>query len=178
MYNNRGINNYREVSVQSITPEQMIVMLYEGIFRFLGLARKALEKNDLEAKARNVNKAQAIISELKGSLNHDCGATFTGDLEALYNFAFNENVELLIDNDVRHIDTVIRILTPLYESWKTIPKENQDETPQHEEHKDESGLDPANNTPVESYCRAGHTAKPYIEPMVKEAESMTLSLVV
>jgi len=122
MYGNSGIRQYQQVSVETLTPERMIVMLYEGMFRFLESARRAIADGDIAGRTSGVQKAQAIISELKRSLNHDCGATFTNDLEALYNFAFNETVELLIDNDPVHIDNIHKALGPLHASWKALPE--------------------------------------------------------
>ena len=121
MYGRSGIEHYQEVTLNTIAPERLIVMLYEGIFRNLERARRAIEDGDISARTVSINKAQAIIAELKNSLDHDCGATFTRDLDALYNFVYNENVELMLDKDTVHIDNVKRVLEPIYRSWCSIP---------------------------------------------------------
>jgi len=121
MNGKQGIHQYQQIAVKTVTPERMIVMLYEGVFRFLERARRAMADKNIEARTVNLNKAQAIIQELNHALDHDVGARFTRDLEALYRYADHELTETVITNDPRHVDNVVRVLEPLHRAWAAIP---------------------------------------------------------
>ena len=116
-----GIRCYQETEVQTIGPEKLIVLLYEGLVRYLNQARAALVSRDMAAKARQINNAQAIVLELRNALDHEAGGTIAGNLAALYNYIFTENINALIDNDPRHIDNNLRVLQPLLDAWSRIP---------------------------------------------------------
>lgn len=117
----RNIRQYQSVAVQSVTPERMIVMLYEGIYRFLDRARQAVTEGDIAERALQVGKAQAILNELDAALDHDAGAGFTRDLSALYRYCHRELTELSIDRDPVHIEHVERTLRPLLDAWRRVP---------------------------------------------------------
>lgn len=121
MQYSRNIRQYQAVAVHSVTPERMIVMLYEGVYRFLDRARQALAEGDIAERALQVGKAQAILNELDNALDHGAGATFTRDLSALYRYCHRELTELTIDRDPVHIDHVERTLRPLLEAWRRVP---------------------------------------------------------
>jgi flagellar secretion chaperone FliS len=121
MHDSQGINQYQQVAVQTVTPERMIVMLYEGIFRFLERAKRAMVMEDIETRTININKAHAILDELINAIDHDIGATFTKELESLYLFTGRELNQSIINNDTLHIDNAIRTLEPLHQAWSEIP---------------------------------------------------------
>ncbi|HRX50900.1 MAG TPA: flagellar export chaperone FliS [Candidatus Krumholzibacteria bacterium] len=121
MLHARNIRQYQTVAVQSVTPERMIVMLYEGMDRFLDRTLQALLDGDIAERALNVGKVQAILNELEAALDHEAGASFTRDLSALYRFCHRELTELSIDRDPVHIDHVKRTLRPLLAAWREVP---------------------------------------------------------
>ena len=121
MQQTHGIHAYRQVTMQTVSPDRMIVMLYEGALRFLGRGRAALRDSDVETRTVNLNKARAIISELRFALDHGAGATFTHDLESLYDFVLSEINQAVITQDEIHVANAERTLEPLLEAWRRIP---------------------------------------------------------
>jgi len=120
MQGTQGVSQYQQIAVQTVTPERMIVMLYEGAFRFLEHAKRAMVKNDVETRAINIDKVHAILDELINALDHDAGATFTRELESLYLFVGRELNQAIISNETIHIDNAIRTLEPLHQAWSEI----------------------------------------------------------
>ncbi len=151
MYNQQGISQYQKIAINTMTSERMIVLLYDGMFRFLERARRAMANNDLETRLVNINKAKAIIDELCHSLNHDIGADFTHELEALYQYASHELTEAVITNDSVHINHVMRVMEPLHRAWSAIPNGSSRQSDHRETVLDSvethnistSGMDPA-----------------------------------
>jgi len=43
----RSLDSYRRTQVQSATPLELVVMLYDGTIRFLDAARSAIERRDI-----------------------------------------------------------------------------------------------------------------------------------
>ena len=52
-------NAYRETAVQTSSPTRLVVMLYEGIIRFLRESVTAIESKDLDRKRQSVDRAVA-----------------------------------------------------------------------------------------------------------------------
>lgn len=120
MYND-GIRKYQETMVRTMGPERMIVMLYEGIVRHLKSARADMSREDLQGKVAHLKKAQAIVTELNHSLDHEIGGEIAANLSGIYTYVFNELINAQIDDDVKHIDDALRVLAPLLLAWQSIP---------------------------------------------------------
>lgn len=116
----RGLSSYRQTQVQSRTPLELVVMLYDGTLKFLNVAREAIERRDLVARRDAVSRALAIISELQSTLNMAEGGEIAVRLDALYAFA-NERILLAVQqNSVVPLDEAIRVIETLRDSWVTI----------------------------------------------------------
>jgi len=116
-----GLRCYQENSVTTIGPEKLIVMLYDGLARYLQQARAAIAARDMAAKSRHLSNAQAVVLELRNALDHSVGGPLAANLEALYTYVFNECMATLLDNDTRHLDDCLRVLAPLQAAWSRIP---------------------------------------------------------
>ncbi|MBU0743697.1 flagellar export chaperone FliS [bacterium] len=119
MYND-GIRKYQETMIRTMGPERMIVMLYEGVVRHLQGARADLAGGDIAGKATHLQKAQAIVTELNHSLDHERNAEIAANLSSIYTYIFNELINAQIGGDVKHIDDVLRVLAPLMQAWQSI----------------------------------------------------------
>ena len=116
----RGINTYRQTEVQSRTPLELIVMLYDGAIRFIGDARDAIENRDIARRGHSISRALAIISELQSSLDMTAGGEIASSLDVLYNFVRDRLVDGSMRQDVRSLDEAVRVLKTLREGWVGI----------------------------------------------------------
>ena len=110
---------YREAAVLTASPEQLVVMLYDGVARFLRQAELALEEGQLVQMNQRIGRAEAIIDELHATLNKDAGE-ISERLEAIYVFCRKLLVEARIGRDAAKIREVVRLITPLREAWAQI----------------------------------------------------------
>ncbi len=115
-----GVRKYQESNVSTMSPERMIVMLYEGIVRHLEDARAAIAAGDIAARARGLDKARDIISELNHSLDLEVGGDIARNLSALYGFLGHELLEARISGRVEHVDNALRVIQPVLESWRAV----------------------------------------------------------
>lgn len=108
---------YKNVSAQTATPGQMLLMLYDGAIRFAKQAKEAIETGDPAAKGRYINKVMAIIDEFIAALDHESAPEFCANIEQLYLY-LNDRLSYANSRmDVDALDEVIDHLAKLRESW-------------------------------------------------------------
>lgn len=115
-----GIDAYRKNAVQTQSPGQLIVMLYEGAIRFLHQALAAMEGDDPKEPARLIGKAIDIITELNCSLDVEAGGDVAQNLRSLYNFSIRHLHQAMLKRDMQMVRDVIACLEELNEGWKAI----------------------------------------------------------
>jgi flagellar protein FliS len=121
----RGINSYRQTEVQSRTPLELVVMLYDGALRFTTEAREAIVRRDIRARQQNVSRALDIVSELQSTLDMESGGELAAELDRLYLFVRDRLVDASIKQDVKPVDDALRVLRTLREGWVGISNASQ-----------------------------------------------------
>jgi flagellar protein FliS len=111
---------YRDSSVLTAPPERLVVMLYDGANRFLFQAAHAMRSGDIALMNNRMQRAEAIITELRQTLNHDDGGEIAGRLEAIYAFCQRHLLEARCRLDPKPIDEVVRLLTELRDAWDQV----------------------------------------------------------
>ena len=127
---------YQTQAVLTASPGQLVLMLYDAALRFLSQARAALEgdENDwrrFEVINRNIQKAQNIIAELRGTLNHQAGAGIAASLDRLCEY-YNQRLFVAnIKKDVAPVIEVEGLLRELRDGWAEMlnRRGNADDTP-------------------------------------------------
>lgn len=89
--------HYRQQSVETASPAQLVSMLYHGAIAAMVRSEQALATGNHEAANRDCQKAQAIVHELQVTLDFAQGGVIAQNLDAIYTFC----MERLIDGNVR-----------------------------------------------------------------------------
>jgi flagellar protein FliS len=108
------------MNVQSRSPLELVVMLYDGALQSLAKAKAAIEQHDTIARADAVSRALAIVTELQGTLDMQQGGSIAEELDRLYAFAISRLLDVTLKQDVTALDDVIRTLKPLRDGWAEI----------------------------------------------------------
>jgi flagellar secretion chaperone FliS len=95
-------------------------MMYEGAVKFTRMAINSIEKNDIPKKGLYIRKTHDIINELSLALDREKGGEVAERLESLYDFIIRQLTLANIKSDVKCLESVIRILTPLLEAWQQL----------------------------------------------------------
>lgn len=111
---------YKQNQVNSSSPKELVVMLYEGCIKFLRLAELGIEENRMDLVNTNIIKAQNIIQELRVTLNTDAGGEVSEQLANLYDFFLEELIQANIHKDSEKIIYVREQMADLLEAWKEI----------------------------------------------------------
>ena len=110
---------YRESSVLTASPEQLVVMLYDGAGRFLRQAEAALSEGAVEHAHDRLNRGEAIIDELLATLDMDQGQ-IAERLQAIYVYCKRCLIEARLERDASKVRLVVRLLTELREAWAQV----------------------------------------------------------
>lgn len=109
------------------TPGELLLALYDGLFRFLNGAKLCIDNKQLPRARELLSKAHAIVSELTIALDYSVAPELCGQLEGLYGFCMDKIQLASRKADVVAIQEVIRVLTPLREAWVVaVPKAIQE----------------------------------------------------
>jgi len=111
-------HRYSQVRMTTSSPGELLLALYDGLFRFLNGAKICVERKEMARARELLSKAYAIISELYIALDHSQAPELCANLEALYGFAMDRVQQASRKGLVEPIDEVIRVLTPLREAWQ------------------------------------------------------------
>jgi flagellar protein FliS len=115
-----AIDRYKTVKVKTSSPGEIVVMLYDGIYRFLTEAKVALDAGDRARFGDRLDRAHAIVSELLTSLRPEHAPELCAQLTAIYHFCMDCIVEANLKQDVGKIDDVMRALAPLRDAWRQV----------------------------------------------------------
>ncbi|OIU69648.1 flagellar export chaperone FliS [Rossellomorea aquimaris] len=122
-----AINNpyaaYQNNSVTTASPGELTLMLYNGSLKFIHIAKKAIEDKNIELKNTNIQKAQAIVSELMVTLNTDL--EISQNLMSLYDYINRRLTEANVKNDSAILEEVEGLITEFRDTWKQVIQLNR-----------------------------------------------------
>jgi flagellar protein FliS len=124
---------YKTTSIQSASPEKLLLMMYEGAIKFTKLAIKAAEEKKVAERCVNIGRAFDIVLELNNTLDHKVGGEIAARLEQLYMFITEQYTKSNVSGSVEPLKVSLKILENLYEGWKQaiekLKKEEEKKTP-------------------------------------------------
>lgn len=104
-------------AVQTVSPQQLVVMLYDRLLLDITRAAEALEQKDLQGVHDQLTHAQDIVLELQSSLNPDL---WSGGpvLAELYSFLHAELITANVTKDPGRIEVCRGLVAPLADAWQ------------------------------------------------------------
>ncbi|KAB8132337.1 flagellar export chaperone FliS [Gracilibacillus oryzae] len=114
---------YQNNSVNTATPGELTLMLYNGSLKFIKQARKAIEQQDYQNKNVMIQKTQNIVRELMVTLDQD--AAITKQMMPLYEFAYHCLTQANVNNDSEKLTEAEEILTQFRDTWKELIRQER-----------------------------------------------------
>ncbi len=111
---------YQQSSVQTASPGQLVIMLYDGAIRFVKQGIAAINKKDIQAANYNLLKAQNVINELLASL--DMQYPISSQLVQVYEYMMHKLIQANLHKNEDFAGEVLTYLTDLKEAWLTAAK--------------------------------------------------------
>ncbi len=129
-------NQYKNNHILTASPEQLLIMLYDGAIRFSTIAETAIVENDMANKGKYISKVIAILSEFSNTLDHSVDGELAANLDSLYAYMIKRLTEANIKNDTQPVSEVRTMLSELRETWqKAIEINNNSALQNHVGHK-------------------------------------------
>lgn len=113
---NDKMDQYLESKILAAKPEELTYMLYEGNVKFIKKALIALESKNYEQVNYNTQRAQAIVDELRNTLNMDI--PLSQSLDSLYEYLNFKLVNANISKSESEFNDALEISESLKETWK------------------------------------------------------------
>jgi flagellar protein FliS len=111
---------YKQQSILTATPGQLVVMLYDGCLRFLHQAAFAMRGGDMTESNARLARAEAIIDELHATLDMDQGGVVASRLQGIYVFCNRQLLEARQTGEPETIEKVGELLSELRDAWAQI----------------------------------------------------------
>ncbi len=108
---------YREEAVENAPPIKIVRMLYQGAVRFLDRALAADADDPGSEFVLMVQKADAIVTELRCSLREEEAPEIAENLKQLYLYVETELARSIRDRDAEHLTNARQVLATLGEAW-------------------------------------------------------------
>ncbi len=112
---------YKKTAATTASPGHLVLMLYDGLLRFLNQALEGMDNPDFiraqEIKHNNIVRSQAILTELQATLNFEKGGELSETLYRLYDYMMMELQKANTEDSKEAIGNVIRFVGEIRESW-------------------------------------------------------------
>lgn len=115
-------NDYQKNAILTASPAELTLMLYEGAIKFCNIALIGIEKNDMEKANVNLKKAQAIITELRITLDHKYPVW--EDFDRVYDYIYRQLVDGNIKKDPEIIEDGLKYIREMRDTWKEVMRRN------------------------------------------------------
>ena len=109
---------YNNSKIQTATPAELTMLLYEGAIKFTNIAIVAMEKNDVQKAHDNIMKTEKIIEEFQATLDHKYPVA--KDFEAVYSYLLKRLFDANIRKDPEILEEVLRHLRTMRDTWKEV----------------------------------------------------------
>lgn len=112
---NNPYQQYQQNTVNTSTPQELTLMLYNGLVRFLKLAYQGIEDKNIEKANNNIIKSQNIITEFMSTL--DMQYELSEELFLMYDYMNRRLLEANIKKDKAIVEEVIGYTEELRDTW-------------------------------------------------------------
>lgn len=117
MINNAALA-YGSRKIETASPAELTLMLYDGAIKFCNIAMDAIEKKNYEKANTNIQKARSIIVELKTTLDHKYPVA--KDYDLIYDYIFRKLVDANVKKDAEILEEALNQIRDMRNIWKEI----------------------------------------------------------
>lgn len=118
-----AVAQYRQSNVETASPAQLVVKLYEGALRFMRQGQAAIRNGEVAKKGAALGRAHAIVAELQATLHAEHAPELCESLDRLYEFVLFKITESNRLSKADSLDPAIRVLDELRSAWAEVAKQ-------------------------------------------------------
>lgn len=120
MQHNPAIEAYKNTSFEAAPPLKILRMLYAGAIRFMEQAEELDPVADGPRFNDRVSRADAIVAELRCSLDPNHSKELAEELDRLYVFVEGQLNTAVLEQSTAPIEGAKRVLSTLKEAWDQL----------------------------------------------------------
>ncbi len=115
MVQNNGYNQYKRNSVFTAKPEELTLMLYNGLVKFIMKAQVSITEKNYEKANENIQRAQDILEELMATL--DKKYPISEQLLLMYDYMYRRLLDANIEKNEQILGEVLGFAKELRDTW-------------------------------------------------------------
>jgi len=120
MSTSNAYETYRQNSIFTASPEELTLMLYNGLIKFIMLAQKSIDEKDVQKAHDSIIRAQDILMEFKATL--DMQYELSHGLALLYDYMLDRLFDANIGKDNAILAEVLHFAKDLRDTWAQAMK--------------------------------------------------------
>ena len=120
MVTSNAYDIYKQNSIFTASPEDLTLMLYNGLIKFIMLSQRAIEDKDIQKAHESIMRAQDILTEFKVTL--DMQYELSQGLSLLYDYMLDRLFEANIKKDTGILAEVLHFAKDLRDTWAQAMK--------------------------------------------------------
>lgn len=120
------LSAYKQVQIRTLEgPGDILVAMFDGLFRFLHQARHALSGGPAKRPEASeaLSRAYAIVLELNATLDRAAFPELCDRLAGLYDFCLSRLMHANRNSHAPSVEEVVRVLTPVREAFTTVVRQ-------------------------------------------------------
>ncbi|MCR5429083.1 MAG: flagellar export chaperone FliS [Lachnospiraceae bacterium] len=114
---------YKNNSIQTASPAELTLMLYDGAIKFCNIALGAIENGDIQKANTNIIKAENIITEFRATL--DFKYPVAKDFELVYDYIYRRLIDANIHKDAEALTEALGYIREMRDTWKEVMRLNK-----------------------------------------------------
>ena len=119
----RAARAYLEQSVTTASPEKIVLLLYERATTELTRAADVLDSpadRHSQEVGQRLDKALAILGELRADLDHDTGGEIATNLDNVYDYCQQRIAHANGTREATPVREALGVLRPIEEAWRVV----------------------------------------------------------
>lgn len=118
----KGAQSYKQQSINTMTQEELLLLVYDELVMRLHRSRLALDKQDIALFESSVDSCIAIVRYLDDTL--DRRYPISGELHRLYDFFGYELNRVKIGRNRNELERISPMLSELRDTFRAAAKNN------------------------------------------------------
>ena len=107
--------------VAAADPHRLVLMLMDGALSRFAQARGCAERGEKAEKCQHLQRALAIVGELRASVDRDSGGALAVNLDSLYDYLSRQLLRAHAVDDPSLLDHCSALVHEIRSAWIAIP---------------------------------------------------------
>lgn len=117
---NNAYTQYKENSIFTASPEELTLMLYNGLVKYIMLAQKGIEEGNIQKAHDSIIRAEEIIIEFQSTL--DQKYEVAKSLGLMYDYMLRRLMTANVKKSIEILEEVLGFAKELRDTWAQAMK--------------------------------------------------------